>query len=96
MKALRDADTQQQTTLFDGRAGDGEQHHAVGWRRYVRQWITEQVDHLAQRLPGPFLGNESVLRILGPVAGTLLGAGRLALTVLGNLKEFRVGPELLA
>ena len=31
---------------------------------------------LAQRLPGQFLANESVLRVLGPVAGTLLDPHR--------------------
>jgi hypothetical protein len=35
---------------------------------------------LAQQLPGELLANERVLRALGPVAGTMLGAGRLALT----------------
>ena len=49
---------------------------------------------LAQRLPGQFLGNESVLRVLGPVAGTLLGAGRLALTgTMPNRQVFHLVPS---
>jgi hypothetical protein len=49
---------------------------------------------LAQRLPGHFLGKESVLRVLGPVAGTLLGAGRLALTgTMPNRQTFHLVPS---
>jgi hypothetical protein len=49
---------------------------------------------LAQRLPGQFLGRESVLRVLGPVAGTLLGAGRLALTgTMPNRQAFHLVPS---
>jgi hypothetical protein len=48
----------------------------------------------AQRLPGQFLANESVLRVLGPVAGTLLGAGRLALTgTMPNRQSFHLVPS---
>jgi hypothetical protein len=49
---------------------------------------------LAQRLSGQFLANESVLRVLGPVAGTLLGAGRLALTgTMPNRQTFHLVPS---
>ena len=49
---------------------------------------------LAQRLPGQFLANESVLRVLGPVAGILLGAGRLALTgKMPNRQTFHLVPS---
>jgi hypothetical protein len=33
--------------------------------------VSRALSALAQRLPGPFLARESVLRVLGPVAGTL-------------------------
>ena len=49
---------------------------------------------LAQRLPGPFLARENVLRVLGPVAGTFLGAGRLALTGrMPNRQTFHLVPS---
>jgi hypothetical protein len=49
---------------------------------------------LAQRLPGRFLAHESVLRVLGPVAGTLLGSGRLALTgTMPNRQTFHLVPS---
>jgi hypothetical protein len=49
---------------------------------------------LAQRLPGQFLANESVLRVLGPVAGALLGTGRLALTgTMPNRQTFHLVPS---
>jgi hypothetical protein len=49
---------------------------------------------LARRLPGPFLASESVLRALGPVAGTLLGSGRLALTgTMPNRQAFHLVPS---
>ena len=49
---------------------------------------------LAQRLPGRFLANESVLRALGPVAGTLLGTSRLALTgTMPNRQTFHLVPS---
>ena len=49
---------------------------------------------LAQRLPGPFLARENVLRVLGPVAGTFLGAGRLALTGrMPNRQAFHLVPS---
>ena len=49
---------------------------------------------LSQRLPGRFLTNESVLRLLGPVAGNLLGAGRLALTGrMPNRQVFHLVPS---
>ncbi len=49
---------------------------------------------LSQRLPGRFLANESVLRLLGPVAGNLLGAGRLALTGrMPNRQVFHLVPS---
>jgi hypothetical protein len=49
---------------------------------------------LAQRLPGQFLANERVLRVLGPVAGTLLGAGRLGLTGrMPNRQTFHLVPS---
>jgi hypothetical protein len=49
---------------------------------------------LSQRLPGRFLANERVLRLLGPVAGNLLGAGRLALTGrMPNRQVFHLVPS---
>jgi hypothetical protein len=49
---------------------------------------------LAQRMPGQFLASENVLRILGPVAGTMLGAGRLALTgTMPNRQTFHLVPS---
>jgi hypothetical protein len=49
---------------------------------------------IAQRLPGPFLASENVLRALGPVAGTMLGAGRLALTgTMPNRQTFHLVPS---
>jgi hypothetical protein len=49
---------------------------------------------LAQRLPDQFLTQESVLRVLGPVAGTLLGTGRLALTGrMPNRQIFHLVPS---
>jgi hypothetical protein len=49
---------------------------------------------LSQRLPGQFLANERVLRALGPVAGTLLGTGRLALTGrMPNRQTFHLVPS---
>jgi hypothetical protein len=49
---------------------------------------------LAQRLPGQFLASENVLRALGPVAGTMLGAGRLALTgTMPNRQTFHLVPS---
>jgi hypothetical protein len=49
---------------------------------------------VAQRLPAQFLANESALRALGPVAGTLLGTGRLALTGrMPNRQTFHLVPS---
>jgi hypothetical protein len=49
---------------------------------------------LAQRLPGQFLASERVLRVLGPVAGTLLGTGRLGLTGrMPNRQTFHLVPS---
>jgi hypothetical protein len=49
---------------------------------------------LAQRLPRQFLAHENVLRMLGPVAGTLLGAGRLSLTGrMPNRQTFHLVPS---
>jgi hypothetical protein len=49
---------------------------------------------LAQRMPGRFLASESALRLLGPVAGTLLGTGRLALTGrMPNRQVFHLVPS---
>ncbi len=45
-------------------------------------------------LPSGFLANESVLRALGTVAGTLLGAARLALTgSMPNRQTFHLVPS---
>ena len=62
---------------------------------HVRGHAREQaLSALSQRLPGRFLANESVLRLLGPVAGNLLGAGRLALTGrMPNRQVFHLVPS---
>ena len=49
---------------------------------------------LARLLPRRFLAGETVLRLLGPVAGALLGTGRLALTgTMPNRQTFHLLPS---
>jgi hypothetical protein len=54
---------------------------------------TRALSALSRRLPHRFLARESVLRGIGPVAGTILGAGRLSLTGrMPNRQTFHLVP----
>ena len=55
---------------------------------------TRMLGALARRLPGWMRSNETVLRAMGPMAGRLLGVGRLALTgLMPNGQSFRLVPS---
>lgn len=56
--------------------------------------MSRALSSLAQRLPAQFLAHENLLRVLGPTAGTLLGAGRLALMgKMPNGQTFHLVPS---
>jgi hypothetical protein len=68
---------------------------ALSWEvTFAATPASKTLSALAQRLPAPFLAREDVLRVLGPVAGTFLGAGRLALTGrMPNGQTFHLVPS---
>lgn len=56
--------------------------------------MSRALSALAQRLPHRLLARESVLRVLGPLAGRLLGVGRLSLTGrMPNGQTFHLVPS---